>query len=92
MNSRPGERDSRFISKDVAVAKARDLRGPAAVGLVLAAIAVLVSIGTTGVGGAAAAYYYYCPNQYQYQYCPPVKASPTLTTSPDPVVGPTGAG
>jgi hypothetical protein len=66
------------------------LRGLAATGLVLAAFAVLVSIGATGVGAAPASYYYYCPGGGTYQYCPPVKASPTLTTSPQPPAGKTG--
>jgi hypothetical protein len=69
------------------------LRGFAAAGLVLAAIAALVSVGAGGVGGAAAAYYYYCPGGgagTNYQYCPPVKASPTLTTRQQPPAGPTG--
>lgn len=70
------------------MARARDVRGLAAGGLVLAAIAVLVSIGAGGVG-AAPAYYYYCPYG-AYTYCPPTKASPTLTTMPDPSVGTTG--
>jgi hypothetical protein len=72
------------------VARARDLRGLAAGGLVLAAIAVLVSIGATGVGAAPASYYYYCPDGGTYEYCPPVKASPTLTTRPQPPAGKTG--
>jgi hypothetical protein len=66
------------------------LRGLAAGGLVLAAFAVLVSIGATGVGAAPASYYYYCPGGGTYEYCPPEKASPTLTTSPQPPAGKTG--
>ena len=51
---------------------------------------MLVSIGATGVGAAPASYYYYCPGGGTYMYCPPEKASPTLTTRPKPPAGKTG--
>jgi PKD repeat protein len=65
------------------VTQARDLRGLAAGGLVLAAIAVLVSIGAAGVGAAPASYYYYCPGGGTYQYCPPANAAPIVVAAAD---------